>query len=555
MSRSALGKSIGQRNAHLPTLGFLKMLILILLLLQVNLIDGRRANRGGMNHIDQPEDGMVLSGTKSKALYLYKSGLKSIFPDFHTFTSMGFNLSSINVLPEEKLHSIPMGNSIKRIEAPPVFRADDYMFHAHCDDPRRLVNDLSIVSNNGDLARFQLLKNKVQKTKKLEILALGGSITAGGYFEGFKKLLVEEEKLDVVVHNHGHGATELTYTIFCIEIDKYNPDIILIDFSVNDYGHPKLMDALIRKSLMLGVDRGGKMPYVVLVNLWVEKYCPFPRYLMHSQYYNIPLINVCPAVNLCYGKERLPRWRTNEYSTTDGVHPWGAKGVPFLGQILYGWWKRSFEVFDMLGNDGGGGGIGDIARNLPSPLYGKHVGQCTRCDALASDADGMLEPTSVKGFEIKTRMKIGFGGFNPNDASDAGGATKSFRRSWQAEKVGDSISFKFYGSSVKVAMWQRRDGMGILEAMIDNNPSLKTEASGFFKGFTWAMERNNTGRSEVMPLFEGLEDKEHLITFTVSEKPANVWVKGHTCQIFALLSASDDAKCKERYKRGGETNI
>ena len=100
-----------------------------------------------------------------------------------------------------------------------------------------------------------------------------------------------------------------------------------------------------------------------------------------------------------------------------------------------------------------------------------------------------------------------------------------------------------------MAMWQRRDGMGILEAMIDNNPSLKTEASGFFKGFTWAMERNNTGRSEVVPLFEGLEDKEHLITFTVSEKPANVWVRGHTCQIFALLSASDDINCKERKER------
>ena len=59
------------------------------------------------------------------------------------------------------------------------------------------------------------------------------------------------------------------------------------------------------------------------------------------------------------------------------------------------------------------------------------------------------------------------------------------------------------------------------------------------------MERNNTGRSEIMPLFEGLEDKEHVIKFTVSEEPANVWVKGHVVQIFALLSASDNSNCKE----------
>ena len=88
--------------------------------------------------------------------------------------------------------------------------------------------------------------------------------------------------------------------------------------------------------------------------------------------------------------------------------------------------------------------------------------------------------------------------------------------------------------------------MGIVEAMIDKNPKLTTRASGFFKGYTWNMAANNTGRSEIVPLFEGLEDKEHLITFTVTDVPANVWVKGHTVQIFAMLSASDDSGCKKK---------
>jgi hypothetical protein len=47
-----------------------------------------------------------------------------------------------------------------------------------------------------------------------------------------------------------------------------------------------------------------------------------------------------------------------------------------------------------------------------------------------------------------------------------------------------------------------------------------------------------------MPLFEGLEDKEHTIKLTVSDVAANVWVKGYTTQIFALLSASDNNNCK-----------
>jgi hypothetical protein len=32
-----------------------------------------------------------------------------------------------------------------------------------------------------------------------------------------------------------------------VDIEKYSPDLVLIDFAVNDYGPPKLMDALIRK--------------------------------------------------------------------------------------------------------------------------------------------------------------------------------------------------------------------------------------------------------------------------------------------------------------------
>jgi len=37
-------------------------------------------------------------------------------------------------------------------------------------------------------------------------------------------------------------------------------------------------------------------------------------------------------------------------------------------------------------------------------------------------------------------------------------ATKSFRKSWEADRVGAEISFRFFGSTVKIAIWQRRDG-------------------------------------------------------------------------------------------------
>lgn len=163
-------------------------------------------------------------------------------------------------------------------------------------------------------------------------------------------------------------------------------------------------------------------------------------------------------------------------------------------------------------------------------------------------------------------MKVGFGGFSNTGAATATSSedtqsnqppppqqldlskrpTKSAKKSWQAERVGAQITFPFYGSSVRIAIWQRRDGMGVLDAIVDQDHSRVVQASGFFKGYTWAMEKNNTGRSEIVPLFEGLREGFHNLTLTVSETPANKWVPGHLVQIFAVLSASDDAQCKDK---------
>lgn len=315
------------------------------------------------------------------------------------------------------------------------------------------------------------------------------------------------------------------------------------------------METLLRKALSL-----PSKPVVTLVNLWVHASCPVTKYLIHSFYYQIPVLNVCPAVNLCYGKDHLPRQIWEQYSRTDGVHPWGVKGVPFLGELLYAWWKR---LENMITNDVILDTDGRMHQNpvgfdhlldspaadqswkiLPPPLYSNSIGLCTRCVALSDDADGKLTPiTAPNGFRMITRVKVGYGGFGNSDSS---GATKSFKRSWQADKVGAQIAFRFYGSSVALAIWQRRDGMGILDAHIDDDRKNGKKVSGFFKGYTWAMEKNNTGRSEIVPLFEGLKDGFHTLTLTVSDKPANPWVPGHITQIFALLSASDDLTCKQK---------
>jgi hypothetical protein len=62
----------------------------------------------------------------------------------------------------------------------------------------------------GHFGRYNAMIKRVRKKGHLEILAVGGSITAGGYFQEFARSILEKSNLTVNVHNHGHGATEIT---------------------------------------------------------------------------------------------------------------------------------------------------------------------------------------------------------------------------------------------------------------------------------------------------------------------------------------------------------
>jgi hypothetical protein len=84
-------------------------------------------------------EGKVITGQRGKALFLVKNGEKLMFPDFFTFSKMGYDSSVITKVSEEVLHGLPVGDPIPKIQAPPPFRPDDYMYHAVCEDPDRLV--------------------------------------------------------------------------------------------------------------------------------------------------------------------------------------------------------------------------------------------------------------------------------------------------------------------------------------------------------------------------------------------------------------------------------
>jgi hypothetical protein len=83
-------------------------------------------------------EGKVVKGTRN-ALFLVQKGRKHLFPDFYTFSHMGFNLSSIVKIPDDELGRLPTGEILKVI---PVFRPEDFMYHQNCEDPNRMVRAL-----------------------------------------------------------------------------------------------------------------------------------------------------------------------------------------------------------------------------------------------------------------------------------------------------------------------------------------------------------------------------------------------------------------------------
>ena len=61
---------------------------------------------------------------------------------------MGYNTSSVIKISDELLEEISTGSLVDKIQAPPPFRPDDYMYHSQCEDPDRMVNNSNVILVN-----------------------------------------------------------------------------------------------------------------------------------------------------------------------------------------------------------------------------------------------------------------------------------------------------------------------------------------------------------------------------------------------------------------------
>lgn len=113
------------------------MLVFVILLHSIVALHHANSNSGGGGEYE----GKVLKGNRN-ALFLIQKGHRRQFPDFYTFSKMGYDAAVVQKIPDDILNAIPMGEVIPSI---PVFRPDDYMYHAQCEDPDRMVRPVNIV--------------------------------------------------------------------------------------------------------------------------------------------------------------------------------------------------------------------------------------------------------------------------------------------------------------------------------------------------------------------------------------------------------------------------
>ncbi len=91
---------------------------------------------GAHHSIEKSEyEGKLLKGNRN-AIFLVQKGQRKQFPDFYTFSKLGYDAANIQKIADDVLNSIPLGDQITPI---PVFRPEDYMYHSQCEDLDRMV--------------------------------------------------------------------------------------------------------------------------------------------------------------------------------------------------------------------------------------------------------------------------------------------------------------------------------------------------------------------------------------------------------------------------------
>ena len=167
------------------------------------------------------------------------------------------------------------------------------------------------VMSLGDTTRLKEVFKRARNGEDVAVTFIGGSITQGAgsnpinkecytfkTYEGFKKLIGPKGNVDYVKAGVGGTPSELGMIRVDKDLIKFGavePDIVVIEFAVNDAGDETggdCYEGLVRRCLNM-----KKKPAVILLfSVFVDDYNLEERLVPIGKYYNLPLVSIKSAV-------------------------------------------------------------------------------------------------------------------------------------------------------------------------------------------------------------------------------------------------------------------
>ena len=347
--------------------------------------------------------------------------------------------------------------------------------------------------NDKDYCRVTTLTNKVMRAEPIKMIVIGGSNSAGGGIEDHKRLfhqlfsqwLSQVTRSQLTVENLSLGGTGSEFT-FCLQnfiSENDEPDIVLIELSVNDYGfsHGKTaqpMELLTRR--VLSLSSSPLVLYVSLVDL-VKKGPSLssiknPR--CHdledlgqrelASYYGITLLSwrdiLCPINE--GDRVRKPYIRPGMVNR-DHLHI-DVKGHAQVAMMIIRYFQNALQRT---------GQSYCSKSTIKRPLFADSSILVTEplCWAAANPGWGRLNVH--QSFKVKVQRKRGFSEI-PLDSTDAKMAVGSDLRTdafggWVSSKPGSFIEFSFQVPSKKwsvgIVLRRMRQNAGRVQIWLDNN--------------------------------------------------------------------------------------
>lgn len=351
-------------------------------------------------------------------------------------------------------------------------------------------------SSDYDTTRIYNAMLRAQNGEDITLGFLGGSITAGYAASSEENRWVnlvtawwqtQFPQSNITLINAGLGGTGSDIGTHRVQNDilQYDPDVIFIEFSVNDAEGElaqKMMEGLVRQLL-----QADSLPGIMILMLKQDNGTTAQNsHKPVGNHYGVPMISFADLIDDEVAKDGI----TISECYVDGLHP-NDVGMAYIAEFI-------IDELDIIINQlPAPEDMQEIDTSLPDPLI---------TDVYAHTFmyfPDYIVPASNAGWSI-----------NSND--------------WTAENPGDEISFIVDGNAISIIYSKHNaDAFGQVDVWVDDGAPLSIDA---YWEQTW-------GPAQVFALIaEGLDDGEHTLHLKIRETTST---NGHYFKLMNVLKAGN----------------